>query len=161
MLIPPVSLNPRPASYLIRAPTDKRLAPIAAWRRRPARKIVTQQICRMAGRELFALHFPIPGKYTQRQEKSMSAEAAQRAPMMPLQELVQRYLALAGKFGISVALSSFSLPSAETERLFSGYDEDYHISRFFHFTEEVGEKFSIDGVPATHVEIDPEIQSIL
>lgn len=100
----------------------------------------------------------------------MSAEAPRKVPpdasqarnlMMPLRELVQRYLALAGKFGTPVALSSFSLPPAETERLFSGYDEDYHISRFFHFTEETGTKYLIDGVPATHVSLDEEIETIL
>jgi len=91
----------------------------------------------------------------------MSPEPARRAPMMSLQELVKRYLALAGRFGLPVALSSFSLSAPETERVFSGYDEDYHISRFFHFTEEFGTKYSIDGVPATHVSLDPEIETIL
>jgi hypothetical protein len=91
----------------------------------------------------------------------MSAEATRRALAMTLRELVDQYRALAGGFGGSVALSSFPLPPQEIERLFSGYDEDYHISRFFHFTESSGQKFSIDGVPATHVSIDAEIQSIL
>ena len=81
--------------------------------------------------------------------------------MMPLRELVDRYLSAAGKFGISVALSSFALSHAETERLFSGYEEDYHISRFFHFSQDTGAPFSINGFPATHVAIDAEIQSIL
>lgn len=81
--------------------------------------------------------------------------------MMPLRELVDRYLALAHSFGSPVPLSSFALSAAETERLFSGYDEDYHISRFFHFSQAAGTPFSIDGFPATHVAIDAEIQSIL
>ncbi len=91
----------------------------------------------------------------------MSAQAAGRAPTMPLRELVRLYRALAGNFGEPVALSAFGLAKAETEHLFSGYDEDYHISRFFQFSEVTGEKFSIDGVPATHVSIDAEIQTIL
>ncbi len=91
----------------------------------------------------------------------MSAQAAGRAPIMPLRELVRLYRSLAGNFGEPVALSAFGLAKAETERLFSGYDEDYHISRFFQFSEAAGEKFSIDGIPATHVSIDAEIQSIL
>ena len=91
----------------------------------------------------------------------MSAEGARRAPMMPLRELVDRYLSAAARFGIPVALSSFALSPAETERLFSGYDEDYHISRFFHFSQDVGTPLSINGFPATHVAIDREIQSIL
>jgi hypothetical protein len=91
----------------------------------------------------------------------MSAQAAGRAPIMPLRELVRLYRSLAGNFGEPVALSAFGLAKAETERLFSGYDEDYHISRFFQFSEAAGEKFSIDGIPATHVSIGAEIQSIL
>ncbi len=91
----------------------------------------------------------------------MSSEATRRAPMMPLRELVDRYLSAAGNFGISVALSSFALSHDETERLFSGYEEDYHISRFFHFSQDTGASFSINGFPATHVAIDAEIQSIL
>jgi len=89
----------------------------------------------------------------------MAAEP-RRAPMMPLHELVAKYRSLA-EFGQYVPLSAFALTPAETERLFSGYDEDYHISRFFHFSEGDGEKFSINGIPASHVSLDPEIQSIL
>jgi len=81
--------------------------------------------------------------------------------MMPLSQLVDRYRALAGEFGRPVPLSGFQLGPAETERLFSGYDEDYHISRFFHFAESIGEKFSINGIPATHVSLDSEIETIL
>lgn len=92
---------------------------------------------------------------------SMSAEAARRAPSMTLRELVNRYRALAQEFGRAVPLSSFGLPKAETERLFSSFDEDYHISRFFAFSEADGPKFSINGIPATHVSIDSEIETIL
>ncbi len=90
----------------------------------------------------------------------MAAEP-RRAPMMPLHELVDKYRSLAGEFGQPVQLSAFGLTTAETERLFSGYDEDYHISRFFHFSEVQGEKFSINGIPATHVFLDSEIATIL
>ena len=91
----------------------------------------------------------------------MSAEAQRRAPMMPLRELVDRYLSVAAHFGTPVALSSFALTPAETERLFSGYDEDYHISRFFHFSQDTDAPLSINGFAATHVAIDAEIESIL
>ena len=91
----------------------------------------------------------------------MSAEATGRAPIMPLRELVRLYLSRAGRFGEPVALSVFNLTNMETGRLFSGYDEDYHISRFFQFSEVDGEQYSINGIPATHVSIDAEIQSIL
>jgi hypothetical protein len=91
----------------------------------------------------------------------MSAEAARRAPLMPLRELVRLYRSHAANFGDLIALSAFGLTVPETERLFSGYDEDYHISRFFHFSEAAGEKFSINGIPATHVSLDAEIETIL
>jgi hypothetical protein len=91
----------------------------------------------------------------------MSTETARRAPMMPLRELVRLYRFHAGKFGVPIALSAFGLTVPETERLFSGYDEDYHISRFFHFSEAAGEKLSINGIPATHVSLDAEIETIL
>jgi hypothetical protein len=90
----------------------------------------------------------------------MAAEP-RRAPMMSLQQLVANYRTLAGDFGKPVALSAFALTTAETERLFSSYDEDYHISRFFEFCESGGEQYSINGIPATHVSIDAEIQTIL
>ena len=91
----------------------------------------------------------------------MGAGAAGRAPIMSLRDLVLKYRALVGNFGEPVALSAFGLANAETERLFSSYDEDYHISRFFQFSLGPGEKFSINGISATHVSLDAEIQSIL
>lgn len=91
----------------------------------------------------------------------MSSEATRRAPMMSLRELVDRYLAAAGSFSVPTPIAFIGLPTAETEQLFSGYDEDYHISRFFHFSQQQGTSYSINGFPATHVSIDPEIQSIL
>lgn len=81
--------------------------------------------------------------------------------MMNLSELVKRYTDLGGEFGTPVALSSFSLSQAETEQVFSGYDEDYHISRFLHFSEAEGTRYTIDGIAATHVSMDAEIETIL
>jgi hypothetical protein len=80
---------------------------------------------------------------------------------MTLHQLVDRYCAMVPEFGQPIALSSFPLDAAETERLFSSFDEDYHISRFFHFSEVDGEKFLINGIPATHVSLDAEIETIL
>lgn len=91
----------------------------------------------------------------------MSAEAARRALSMTLRELVDRYRALTPEFGRAVAISSFQLSKSETERLFSAFDEDYHISRFLKFLETGGEKYSINGIPVTHVSIDSEIETIL
>lgn len=82
--------------------------------------------------------------------------------MMPLSDLVERYRSLAGgTFGVAVALAAFALSRDETERIFSAYDEDYHISRFFHFSDSGGDAYTIDGERATHVAIDAEIASIL
>ena len=80
---------------------------------------------------------------------------------MDLREVIQKYKSLAGDFGQPVELSRFGLSHQETEKVFGVFDEDYHISRFFHFSELDGPRFTIDGVPATHVSLDPEIESIL
>ena len=91
----------------------------------------------------------------------MSAEAPRRAPMLSLRELVDRYRAVAGAFGQPAALSVFGLSQEEAERLFSSFEEDYHIGRFFHFSESEGPRFAINGFPATHVSLDEAITSIL
>jgi len=80
---------------------------------------------------------------------------------MPLRQLVDRYLALGGSFGTPVALAAFELTEPETENLFSSYNEDYHISRFFHFSNSAGPSYNIDNDPATHIAIAAEINSIL
>ena len=78
-----------------------------------------------------------------------------------MRDIVEKYRAVTGGFGKPMALASFGLSRAETERLFSLLDEDYHISRFFHFRNDSGESFQINGFPQTHVSIDSEIQTIL
>lgn len=80
---------------------------------------------------------------------------------MNLSEIVGTYRKLAGAFGRPVPLAAFGLSREETERLFSIFDEDYHISRFFHFSNSAGETFTINGFEHTHVSIDAEIESIL
>lgn len=81
--------------------------------------------------------------------------------MVHLPEIVERYLALAGSYGQPAPLAGLGLPREEIERIFSVYDEDYHISRFFHFSNVSGEMFQINGFPHTHVSIDPAIRDIL
>jgi hypothetical protein len=90
----------------------------------------------------------------------MAGETARRAPMMSLQELYRVYATIAVKPGEPVPLSAFKLSKEDTEKLFSIFDEDYHISRFFHFSDVSAEKYSINGERATHVAIDAEISSI-
>jgi hypothetical protein len=84
---------------------------------------------------------------------------------MRLPEVVKKYLAVAGGYGKSVAIASLGIPKEETERVFDFLDEDYHISRFFHFRDarvEGGQgTFVINGFPQTHILIDADIQSIL
>ena len=81
---------------------------------------------------------------------------------MDLKTVVEKYLSVAGSYGHRVRLADFGWSGAEAERTFSSFDEDYHISRFFHFTNEVGSPyFSINGFPQTHVSIDAEMQSVL
>ena len=81
--------------------------------------------------------------------------------MMNLKEVVERYAALAGTFGNPVALSAFGLTAEETQNLFASFDEDYHISRFLHFSLADGPSYLISEEKVTHIAIDPAIQSIL
>ncbi len=80
---------------------------------------------------------------------------------MSLRELVEKYLAAAGGYGKSVSIAALGLSREETERVFDILDEDYHISRFFHFNNAIGASYQINGFPQTHIAIDSEIQTIL
>jgi hypothetical protein len=80
---------------------------------------------------------------------------------MRLREAVEKYLALGGGYGRPVAIAQFGLSRADSEKLFGAFDEDYHISRYFHFSNEAGEAFDINGFPQTHFSVDSEIQSTL
>jgi hypothetical protein len=80
---------------------------------------------------------------------------------MNLREIVEKYLSVAGEYGKFVAIGSLGLPHEEAERVFSAFDEDYHISRFLRFQAQSGQRFSICGYPQTHISIDAAIQSIL
>jgi hypothetical protein len=78
-----------------------------------------------------------------------------------LREVVEKYLAASGGYGREVAISALGFSREEVEYVFSAFDEDYHIGRFFHFRQATGESYTIDGFPQTHVTIDPDVQSIL
>jgi hypothetical protein len=80
---------------------------------------------------------------------------------MQLHEVVEKYSAVVREFGEPVELARFGLSREETEKLFSGLDEDYHISRFFHFTNGAGQAYTINEFPYTHVAIDAAILEIL
>jgi hypothetical protein len=81
--------------------------------------------------------------------------------MTNLRDVVQRYKALAGSFGTPVALAAFGLDPEETQTAFCMFDEDYQISRFFHFSCEKGQSYAINGELVTHVAIDAGINSAL
>lgn len=81
--------------------------------------------------------------------------------MMTLKMMVERYRALTPGWGVSMALSDFGLSTTETERLFSGLDEDYHISRHLHFSKRDGQAYRISGEEVTHVAIDEAISNVL
>ena len=80
---------------------------------------------------------------------------------MKLGEIVEKYLAIAGGYRRSAALADFSLDRAQTERVFAELDEDYHISRYFHFSRSSGAAYRINGFEHTHVCIDEEIREVL
>ena len=80
---------------------------------------------------------------------------------MKLSEVVERYLAASGGYGKPAAIAALGFPRGEAERVLSLFDEDYHISRFFHFRNDSGESFLINGFPQTHFWVDAEIETIL
>jgi hypothetical protein len=80
---------------------------------------------------------------------------------MTLREIVEKYLALAGGFTFLAPLVDFGLERSEIERIFGALDDDYHISRFFHFSQVSGPAYMINGFEQTHISIDEEIQTIL
>ncbi|MFZ0821953.1 MAG: hypothetical protein WAM91_17960 [Candidatus Acidiferrales bacterium] len=101
---------------------------------------------------------------------------------MQLSDIVEKYRKLEWDLGKPVELSRFGFSREETERVFSVFDEDYHISRFFHFTNAANAagagagtaaakagssnrataaSYSINGFPYTHVTIDAAISEIL
>jgi hypothetical protein len=80
---------------------------------------------------------------------------------MNLKEVVEKYLAIAGGFTFLAPLANFGLTKSDVERIFGSLDEDYHISRYFHFTQVSGPAYSINGFDQTHISIDEEIQSVL
>jgi len=80
---------------------------------------------------------------------------------MTLREIVDKYLSIAGGYAFLAPLADFGLPPAEVVRIFSALDEDYHISRYFHFSQVSGPAYSINGFDQTHISIDADVQTIL
>jgi hypothetical protein len=80
---------------------------------------------------------------------------------MTLRQIVEKYLAIAGGFAFLAPLADFGLTPKDVERIFGALDEDYHISRYFHFSQVSGPAYNINGFEQTHISIDAEIQSVL
>lgn len=84
---------------------------------------------------------------------------------LTLREIVERYRSLAAGFARPLPLAAFGLSQQQTERVFGIFDEDYHISRFFHFSLQPAgnsaQAYRINGFPQSHVAIDAEVESIL
>jgi hypothetical protein len=86
---------------------------------------------------------------------------------MNLRELVEKYRALAGGFGRPLPLAAFGLARPEAERLFGALDDDYHISRFLHFSldpalEHAPDKtYQINGFAQSHLSMGAGIEEIL
>jgi hypothetical protein len=80
---------------------------------------------------------------------------------MNLSEVVKKYLVISGGYGHPAALADFGLDRAQAERVFGAFDEDYHISRYFHFTRATGTPYTINGFDHTHVSIDADVQDVL
>jgi len=86
---------------------------------------------------------------------------------MNLRQIVEKYRALTAGFQQPVALKAFGLTHDETEHVFGSYDEDYLISRYFHFALDPvlakvpDQTYQINGFPQSHVSLDEEIETIL
>jgi hypothetical protein len=82
--------------------------------------------------------------------------------MINLKEAVERYLSAAAGFGKAVPLAGFGLERRETEALFGALDDDYHISRFLHFTcDPAATAYLVSGEQMTHVTIDAGVKELL
>jgi hypothetical protein len=80
---------------------------------------------------------------------------------MTLSQIVEKYLAIAGGFAFLAPLADFGMEKSEAERVFGALDDDYHISRYFHFSQVSGPAYLINGFEQTHISMDEEIQSVL
>lgn len=81
--------------------------------------------------------------------------------IMTLREIVEKYLVIAGGFTFLAPLADFGLGRSHVESIFGAFDEDYHISRYLHFSQVSGTAYSINGFDQTHISIDAEIASVL
>jgi len=84
---------------------------------------------------------------------------------------VKKYLEITGGFDRPLHLSRFDLSRADTEKIFSAWDEDYQISRYLQFSRTPDEAlasappalrvFVINGHESTHVSFRADIRRLL
>jgi hypothetical protein len=84
---------------------------------------------------------------------------------------VKKYLEITGGFDRPLHLSRFGLSHADTEKIFSAWDEDYQISRYLQFSHTSDEApapdaadlrvFAINGHESTHVSFRADIRRLL
>ncbi len=91
---------------------------------------------------------------------------------MDLKSAVKRYLETAGGFGRPMPLAAFGLSLAETEKIFSAWDEDYQISRYMELSLRKensasvsasggGRVFAVNAVRCTHLAFRAGIEPLL
>lgn len=90
---------------------------------------------------------------------------------MGLGALIKTYLETAGGFGRCVHLSKLGLSKAETEKVISGLDEDYQISRYMLLSREPEENLAaypaesrlylINGFECSHISFSEDIRKLL
>jgi hypothetical protein len=88
-----------------------------------------------------------------------------------LASAVKKYLEITRGFDRPLHLSRFDLSRADTEKIFSAWDEDYQISRYLQFSNASDEAlasvppalrvFVINGHESTHVSFRADIQRLL
>ncbi len=90
---------------------------------------------------------------------------------MDLATGVSKYLEVARGFGRPMHLSGFGLPRAETEKMVSSWDEDYHISRYIVLSREKDDAlgdlpvdarvYLINGFECSHLTFQPGVEELL
>ena len=90
---------------------------------------------------------------------------------MDLAAFVKKYTELSRPSGGPVHLSQFGLGKAETEEMFSTFDDDYQISRYMVLSRETDEGlasyppdarvYSINGFEVSHVSLAPSILKVI
>ena len=97
-------------------------------------------------------------------QRSLRKSAGFQVELAPF---IHRYLEIAGEFDRPVFLSQLGLEKDELERMLSGLDEDYQISRYMHLSHlsdpvaAGSELYRINGFDYSHVSFHSGIQQLV